>query len=249
MRHYLFIDDSRIEGLGISSLGGLLIPGDEYARIQGLFRDIKVDMYGDAMAPVKWSPPGVDDVVFAKQRSRSLDAIRHEVSRLLGQVNGAFIFCLIDEQGRRVNRASRIRFTKNALEFLCQRTQMEMCSRSIEPCVSVVLEMPGGGDEGQISRYYNQIRSEGSIYPNFSIALTVLDHTLFLTHDYMCEGIQLIDMAVGATCFAVKGRGTQFFEYFKDKVRRGPGDRGVKGYGIVVYPSNATIADSLCSTC
>ncbi len=247
MKQFLFIDDSRMDELGVSSLGGLLVSEEEYSRLQQALRDIKCNLLDDSLAPVKWSPPGESDSLFSRQRRHDSNQLREQVCDLLGTISGFLIFALIDEQQRRLNRQLRLQYLKQALEFLCQRVEMHCSGLREHHEITVVAEIPGSGHEGGFSRHFYHIITNGCVYPQFNLALTHFNRTMFLSHDYLCEGLQLADIATGAACFAAKGRGQQFLDRFKTKIRRGP--RGVKGYGIVVYPSNSFVADSLCGMC
>src|SRR5690242_14973553 len=54
--HILFLDDTRIPELGISTLGGLLVAEGEYVPLQKQLQDLKDFHLGDPHAGVKWSP-------------------------------------------------------------------------------------------------------------------------------------------------------------------------------------------------
>ena len=108
----------------------------------------------------------------------------------------------------------------------------------------IIVEHPGGDDhEIEQMRHYREIRIKGSNYPNFSMKLESLDETIYYTHDFCCDGIQLADFIVGSIGHAIEKKDYSFVRLYKDKIRK-VNDK-IKGAGIVVYPSSSLIADEL----
>lgn len=247
MSYLLFLDDTRIERQQISCLGGLLLRTEEYASLREQLRSLKRQYLSDEHAPVKWSPSKTDPLLQPQRALGEQRPLRKAVCDLIGSMDGLLMFGCIDEQAQAYDDSKRQRYLLQGLEYLCQRAQMHL--DGIADTAQVISDLPGTGLDGPLSRRFLKLHRDGSGAPFFDIRLTRLDRTLLFSHACGCEGIQLADFAVGALCQAVKGKGTYYLECFRDRVRREAASSRIKGYGIVVHPSNSTIMDGACIYC
>lgn len=247
MSHVLFLDDSRIEELGISSLGGLLVSHAEYGRLRDQLRALKEAHLGDGDAAIKWSP-GRDDELFRAQRTLpDQRPFREAVSSLLGEIDGVLMFACIDEQSVAYRAERRERYLRQGLEYLCQRTELHM--RQINGHAQIICDLPGSGLIAPLARHYHHLHRTGTSGSVFGLNLNHLDRTLLYSHTFLCEGLQLADIAIGGLSLCAKGRGEDYLRRFAKKIRRQQPGGPVKGYGIVVYPSNSTVVDAVCAMC
>jgi len=110
----------------------------------------------------------------------------------------------------------------------------------------IIIEHPGL-KESDLCEYYREIWLNGSNYPTFSMKFTNLAETIYYSHDFSCEGLQLADFIVGSIGHAVENKTYDFICEIKNHIAQKDGK--VKGVGIIVYPSNSIIADDLIRHC
>jgi hypothetical protein len=238
-----YIDDSRRERSGISILGGFIINDSAYSSLQNSYRDIKARYALTPEDPAKWSPPRTAE--FNKQRAiQDQNAFRSEVIGLLAASPIKIIAAVIEEHGR-YNRQRKDYYLCASLEFLAQRFERELSQTS--PDGRMVLDYPGEYHGSSMLKRYRRIRINGSNYPTFSMKLPSLDDTAYYSYDVTCDGIQLADFIVGAIGHSIDNRRYDHIRTLRPRVRKVQGK--VKGVGIVVYPSNSAVVDSLIRVC
>jgi len=196
-----------------------------------------------AADPAKWSPP--NNAEFRRQRAiANQNAFRTEVVNLLGASPIKIIASVIEESGT-YNRQRRNTYLCAALEYLAQRFERELSPSSHTG--NLILDYPGNQHELQMMKRYHHIRLNGSNYPAFSMHLPSLDETIYYSHDVTCDGIQLADFIVGAAGHSIETHRYDYVRILRPKIRKYRGK--TKGMGIVVYPSNSTIADGVIGVC
>jgi hypothetical protein len=247
MSHVLYLDDSRIQELGISILGGLLVQDAEYHRLRQAIRALKTQHLGDAHAPIKWSPDGGDPHFGSLRELSDQRPFREAMCDMLGVMDGVLMFACIDEQNVAFRAERRERYLLQGLEYLCQRTELQM--REVGGHARVISDLPGTGLSSPMTRHYKRLHDEGTSGSVFGLRLNNMDRTLLFSDEVLCEGLQLADFAVGALGQSVKGKGDGYLNRFATRVRRDRVSGKVKGFGVVVYPSNSGIVDGACQLC
>lgn len=241
--HSFYIDDSRRANSNVSILGGFVVDETDYGNLQRKYRVIKTRYGLTAADPAKWSPP--HNAEFRRQRAiANQNAFRTDVVNLLGTSPIKIVAAAIEESGT-YNRQRKTDYLCAALEFLAQRFERELSQTS--PAGKMILDYPGREHELQMMKRYHGIRLNGSNYPGFSMQLPSLDETIYYAHDVTCDGIQLADFIVGAAGHSIDTHRYEYVRILRPKIRRFRGK--VKGVGIVVYPSNSTLADGLIGVC
>lgn len=243
--YLFFIDDCRKEKAKTSLLGGFIISEGRYYSLQNKLWQLKARYGLRKIDPIKWSPPKKPE--FEPQRKiRKQTVFKKEVLNLINNSKVKIIVAVIHEK-QGYTKKLRIECLKKSLEFLSQRYQMEIQSTSKKG--RLIIDHPGtGGAEIELCKYYKTIWCEGSQYPTFSITLDNLDETVYYSHGYASDGLQIADFTVGAIGHAIETRKYEYIDLIKNRIRRNRTGT-IKGLGVVVYPSNSRIADPFIKRC
>jgi len=82
--------------------------------------------------------------------------------------------------------------------------------------------------------------SINAIYPTPAYLMMI-----FALGNVILNGIQLADFAVGCIGYTLKHNRKHYFDMIKGRIRSVRGK--IKGCGLIVFPSNSTATDFLCS--
>lgn len=257
--YFLFLDNSYIENQtqDIACLGGLIIEATEYQRLRTEFLALKQRFGLSSSDPVKWSPP--NNQRFASQRAiANQNAFKIEVLRLLGNSNLQILCAFINRDLQAYRRAlqahaitgqhfqRRVReYELQALEYLAQRFHMHMQDinrgrQNPEEGLILIEGLDGARSSALVERYKNAWHN-GSGVDSMRFAMPF--DTLTYSHDFGSTAIQLADFVISSMCHAARTSDWHFIREYKPRVRRRYGR--VKGYGLVIYPSNSTMIDAL----
>ena len=224
-------------------LGGFVASHDEYVKIEQDFRQLKQEFNLNKFTPIKWSP-GSKDPIYQEQRSLSdQNQFREAVLRKISENNITIIVSIIDVDG--LFKTQKLEsYRTQALEQLSQRFQLFFSDPGIksEDSGQIILDNPGNS-ESKLSRYYREICCNGCTYVDME--LKNLSKTLYISHSFANEGLQIADYIVGAVGYTIKTKNKRYFNLIKDKVRNRGGN--MKGIGIIIFPSNSTSIDLLFS--
>lgn len=257
--YFLFLDNSYIENptQDIACLGGLIIEATEYKRLRSEFFALK-QRYGlNPSDPVKWSPP--NNQRFAPQRAiANQNTFKSEVLRLLGKSDLQILCAFINRDLQAYRRAlqahtitgqhfqRRVReYELQALEYLAQRFQMHMQDinrgrQNPEEGLILIEGIDGPRSSALVERYKTAWHDGSGIE---KIRFEMLFDTLTYSHDFGSAAVQLADFVISSMCHAARTSDWRFIREYKPRVRRRYGR--VKGYGLVIYPSNSIMIDAL----
>jgi len=258
--HLLFLDNSYVDSknLDITALGGFLIKDSDYLEVRKKFEDIKLSNGLLPTDPVKWSPQSRDKRFAAQRKIKGQNQFKTEILKLIGESKLKIVVAFINtnlksyrtlKQDRKISKADlqkiQLDYEKRALEYLAQRLQLELQDlkkrNSDDEKGLILIESYDQEKSAQLVEYYKKIWHTGS--GEFNMRFSLLFDSITYSHDFGCDGIQLADFMVGSMCYTVKNSKYHYIRNYRNKVRNR--NKKVKGIGIVVYPSNSTIADNL----
>lgn len=223
-------------------LGGFIIKHDNYNELQNNLQNLKEKFGLNRFDPIKWSP-GQNDKTYRPQRNISdQNLFRQSVLEFLTNYDLIIIISVIDED-ELIKRGSLEYYRSQALEHLSQRFQMFLQKVERRNKGQIILDYPGHRTESFLSKYYHDICCFGCKYVNMKLSL--LSKTLYLSHAFTCEGLQLADYIVGMMGYTIKNQDKRYLDLVKEKIRNYKGN--IKGIGIIIFPSNSKKIDFLFS--
>jgi len=258
--YLLFLDNSYVESknLDLTSLGGFLVKDEDYLKMRKKFEDIKLSNGLLPTDPIKWSPQNNDKRFTAQRKIKNQNNFKMEILKLIGESKINIVIAFINthlksyrnlKKDKKITKSNlqkiQLDYEKRALEYLAQRIQLEL--QDLERKNNdgekglILIESYDREKSPQLVEYYKKIWHTGS--GEFNMHFSLLFDSIFYSHDFGCDGIQLADFIVGSMCYTIKNHKYHYIDKYKRKIRNR--DKKVKGIGIVVYPSNSIVADSL----
>jgi hypothetical protein len=219
-------------------LGGLLISEDRFAALQERFHQVKVGNGLDAADPIKWSPGQNDSRYEAQRKIANINELRRDVLITIKNSDASLLVSVIHEN--EVSGVSIDFCIRQAVDQLAKRVQYEMqAKRSI---ARIVMDYPGHKHEAGLCEHYRTIWCNCA---SSGVKLSKLNNELSYSHCFGSDGLQMADMVVGATGHVLKKSNYIYFDLIKPAFRSYKGK--IKGAGLIVFPSNSTIADHIAS--
>lgn len=244
MSYSFFIDDTSADSPRVNYmpiLGGMVVTDQFYNNtLQRRFRTLKEQFGLSPQDPIKWSP-GQSDQRYRVQRSlRRINDLRIEILRLISSPSITIIASIIDENSL-VREYDKLFYLKQSVDHLAKRFHY-MLSSSNQTGGKMVLDYPGRDIESVLMNWYRQRRLLGA---SSGVQLDTLSDSLYYSHCFACDGIQLADFVVGCIGYTLKNNRKHYFDMIKGRIRSVRGQR--KGCGLIIFPSNSTAIDVLCS--
>ena len=234
----LFLDDSYIESQGrnITVIGGFMIDYEKYLDLKDEVIDLKSGYNLLPNNPIKWSPGQTDKRYNAQRKFTSADQkeFKRKVLKKLGNSDILVVACFVDNESGLIRK--KIDAKKRAIEYLSQRFQRQLGLDD----VGIIISDSFDSENTKIVEHYRDRWYD----PSYSKPESLFDGLLF-SHSLGCVGIQLADFIVGSMCSGVRdsSRHFHYVDCYKEKIRKGLNDE-IKGYGIIVYPSNSSKLDN-----
>jgi hypothetical protein len=246
------------KNLDLAALGGFLIKDDDYLGMRKKCEDIKLSNGLLPTDPVKWSPQSRDKRFAAQRKIKNQNQFKTEILKLIGKSKAKIVVALINtnfksyralKQNKNITKSDlqkiQLDYEKRALEYLAQRVQLELQDirkkNDGDEKGLILIESYDQEKSPQLVEYYKKIWHTGS--GEFNMHFSLLFDSIVYSHDFGCDGIQLADFIVGSMCYTIKNSKYHYLNNYKNKVRSR--NKKIKGVGIVVYPSNSTIADNI----
>ena len=244
MSYSFFIDDTN-RGAPMSNympiLGGIVVADQFYYGIlRRRFNLLKSNFGLSPDDPIKWSPGQSDQRYRALRSLRRINDIRHEVLRLISSPSVTIITSIIDENS--LDRAyDRVFYLKQSIDHLAKRFHFMLSSiNSFNG--KMILDYPGHNNESELMSWYRKIRISSA---SSGVQLDTLSDSIYYSHCFACDGIQLADFVVGCIGYTLKNNRNHYFNTIRGRIRSVRGK--MKGCGLIVFPSNSTAIDTLCS--
>lgn len=234
-----FIDDVYFKknGKNFTAIGGIIIDYKEYLKLRNEFVLIKTNSQFNLCCSdaIKWSPDKKDRryINQANLGKGKQNELKIKVLDLISSKDLKIIACFIDRDSDYCK--SEIDAKRRAIEYLAQRFQWDIQGKDngIIVCDSLSTDTPF------LAESYKDIWH----VPKYG-SMDCLFDSLFFSHSFGCIGIQLADFVIGSMQSAIKdSRFLHYTEHYKKKIRKSPSDT-IKGYGIVMYPSNSPELDN-----
>jgi len=239
-------------------LGGFLIRDNDYLELRKKFEDIKLGFGLKPDDPIKWSPPPKDKRFVAQRKIKNQNKLKLEILDLIGNSKVTIISAFINTnyklykelfKSKKINKKDlkgiQMDYEKRALEYLAQRMQLELQDlkrkNNNDQRGLILIESYDQEKSPQLVEYYKKIWHSGS--GEFNMHFNLLFDSIAYSHDFGCDGIQIADFIIGSMCYTIKNSKYHYINKYKNKIRNR--NKKIKGIGIVVYPSNSTIADNL----
>jgi hypothetical protein len=243
MSYSFFIDDTstgapRANYLPI--LGGIVVEDRFYCNIlRQRYYSLKRNFGLSPSDPIKWSP-GQSDQKYSAQRSLSrINDLREEVLKLISSPSITIIASIVDEN--LLNRAyERLFYMKQSIDHLAKRFHYMLSSSNLFDG-KMILDYPGHNVESKLISWYRHIRLSSA---SSGVHLGTLSDSLYYSHCFANDGIQLADFVVGCIGFTLKHKRKHYFNLIKKRIRSVRGK--TKGCGLIVFPSNSSSIDFLC---
>jgi len=244
MSYSFFIDDTytgspRANYMPI--LGGIVIADQFYNNtLRRRFHSAKEHFGLTPQDPVKWSP-GQSDPRYKAQRSLSrINDLRFEILRLISSPSITIITSIVDENSL-CREYDRLFYLKQSVDHLAKRFHY-MLSNINQTGGRMILDYPGNENESDLMNWYRQKRLLGA---SSGVTLNTLSDSLYYSHCFVCDGIQLADFVVGCIGYTLKHNRKHYFNIIKGRIRSVRGK--IKGCGLIIFPSNSKAIDLLCS--
>jgi len=258
--YILFLDNSYIEkdSIDLTALGGFIIKDEDYLSLRKKFEDIKLSFGLKPDDPIKWSPQQGDKRFEAQRKIKDQNNFKLEILKLLAEHKISILCVFINTNSKfykklykrkKISKDMLERFAldyeKRALEYLAQRMQLELQDlkrkNNEDQKGLIIIESYDQKKSPQLAEYYKKIWHLGS--GEFDMHFNLLFDSIAYSHDFGCDGIQIADFIIGSMCYTIKKSKYHYINQYKHKIRNKNGK--IKGAGIVVYPSNSTVADNL----
>jgi hypothetical protein len=243
MTPFFFIDDTTLgkpRDRYLPILGGFIASSSSYDSIRTKLIKLKKKYGLVEKDPIKWSPGQTDKRYTAQRKVRNLNDLRMEVLKLLGESRILIIVSVIDEESL-AQPYERIFYLKQSVDHLAKRFHYHIDKRGLEKGI-IILDHPGEREEPALAEHYKKIHAEGA---SSGVHLSSLSDLMCYSHCYACDGLQLADFIVGCLGYTLKHGKYHYFNSIKHRIRAARGNR--KGWGLIIFPSNSTKIDILCS--
>jgi hypothetical protein len=243
MSALFFIDDTSIGEKNnhyFSILGGIIVEENYYNNtLQNKLREIKNLFNLTEDDPIKWSP-GQTDKRYIKQKSlKNINDLRKNVLSLISSLKISIIISIIDEDALE-RKYDRQFYLGQAVDHLAKRFHYILSKANISNG-KMILDYPGHKEESLLALKYRTIRLHRA---SSNVELSTLTDTLYYSHCFACDGLQLADFAVGCIGYTIKNNKYHYYNIIKNKLRTTKGF--IKGSGLIVFPSNSLAIDKLC---
>lgn len=247
MMYDFYIDDTEkgdIKHSGyLPMLGGYIIKKELYDNFLKNIYSIKENFGLNRFSPIKWSP-GQNDTTYKDQRNLSnQNAFRELILKEIIKYEISIVISIVDTQLLH-KKFSFEYYRCQALEYLVQRFQMFLqwdCGIKKQNSGQVILDYPGDKIESLICKHYREVCCKGCTQLDMQVPL--LSKTLYFSHAFTCEGLQIADFIVGAIGYTIKHKDKKYFNLIKNRIRNL--NNNMKGTGIIIFPSNSQNIDFL----
>jgi len=259
--YFLFLDDSPINknNLKATCLGGFIIKKEDYLILQKQLEELKIKYGLLPSDPIKWSPTEGNKNYKKQREIKEQNKFKATVLQLLSKAKIKIIAAFIDNdqellkmlKSKHTKNYVLLSYEKKALEYLSQRFQFELQDINKASTTThhgiILIDEPSKNKIISLIKHYNHVWHNGSkgVGKNgeFDIKFDLLMDSIFFSHGFGCDGIQLADFVISSLRHSTENSRYKFPKLFKNKIRQINGN--MKGIGLVVYPSNSTIADNL----
>jgi len=244
MSSSFFIDDTytgapRVNYMPI--LGGVIVQDQFYNKtFQRRFYSVKKQFGLTPKDPIKWSPGQSDQKYKALRSLGRINDLRTEILKLISSPSITIIASIIDEKSL-CREYDRLFYLKQSVDHLAKRFHY-MLSNANQIGGKMILDFPGQDNESELMKCYRQKRLLGA---SSGVQLDTLSDSLYYSHSFACNGIQLADFVVGCIGYTLKHNKKHYFDIIKRRIRSVRGK--IKGCGLIIFPSNSKAIDSLCS--
>jgi hypothetical protein len=241
MSYLFFVDDTEKGSPGadyLPILGGIVVKSSSYQLLKDKFYSLKKEFGLRPEDPIKWSPGQNDDKYNAQKSIKKINVLRYEVLKFIKSSRLTIIVSVIDADN--LTRKGRQFYLEQSIDHLAKRFHY-MSFRYAEKENIMILDYPGHKEESNLISCYRKLRMNGA---SSKVMLSSLTDSIFYSHGFACDGLQLADFVVGCIGYTLKKSKYNYYNLIKGNVRSVKGK--MKGAGLIVFPSNSKVVDDLC---